>query len=202
MQLLYLHGLAGDDHCPRGQWLADYCDVHHPHIQVVRPNLNQAPAKNFVMLQQLIAQEDTLGIVGCSFGGYSAILCSNLTGVKTVLVNPSVKPHYTFSKRFFKGKPHTPETVGHVTQGGWHMTRADIAWLKANSVEKAVYPKRLLVLLKQGDEVLDYRIARDFYSHTDSRRKSQSHIMIEPNGDHFFSDFTNKIPIMMQFLLG
>ena len=57
---------------------------------------------------------------------------------------------------------------------------------------------RMLVLLQTGDEVLDYRQARDYYS----QDGAQCPMLIERGGDHFMHDLQDKIPLVVDFLFG
>ncbi|PPJ75494.1 hypothetical protein CV021_04865 [Staphylococcus aureus] len=51
-------------------------------------------------------------------------------------------------------------------------------------------------MLKQGDEVLDYREAESYFS----QDGAQSALIVEPGGDHFMHDMDSKIPLMIDFL--
>jgi predicted esterase YcpF (UPF0227 family) len=52
------------------------------------------------------------------------------------------------------------------------------------------------VLLKQGDEVLDYRVAEAYYG----QDGAQCSMIMESGGDHFMHDMADKIPLMIDFL--
>ena len=55
---------------------------------------------------------------------------------------------------------------------------------------------KILVLLQQGDEVLDYRAAHRYYSSA----RPPALLMTEANGSHGMDDFAEKIPLLLQFL--
>ncbi len=67
---------------------------------------------------------------------------------------------------------------------------ADIALPVAQDADK------ILVLLQQGDEVLDYREAQRYYS----AASPSAMIMTEAHGNHAMDDFADKIPMLLQFL--
>lgn len=88
--------------------------------------------------------------------------------------------------------------IGHVTPDGWHISKKDIEWLVANRPEQSLNPQNLLVILKKGDELLNFQDAVDYFSQQDA----QSHIIVEEGGDHRMSDFETKLPQIVQFLFG
>jgi predicted esterase YcpF (UPF0227 family) len=190
MQLIYIHGLNSDAQSPKGQMLTDWCAVHRPEITVIRPDLNLPPMQVMEKLSQLIENDSNTALVGSSQGGFFATACVAKFGVKAVLVNPSVRPFETL-KRFFSSGHQ-----GHTTAGGWTITESDLADFATLFNPVPVHPENLLVILKQGDEVLDYRVAEAHYG----QDGAQSPMIIESGGNHFMHDMADKIPLMIDFL--
>lgn len=190
MQLIYIHGFNSNAASPKGQMLADWCAAHRPDISVQRPDLNLPPQQVMQHLQSLIAQDHSTGLVGSSLGGFYASACVANYGVKAVLVNPSVRPFERF-KRFFQhgATSYTNET-------GWTVTPDQLDDLAKLYHAVPPQPDKLLVLLKQGDEVLDYREAEQYFS----QAQAQSALIVEPGGNHFMDDMDSKIPLMIDFL--
>lgn len=199
--LIYLHGLDSNEHATKGQMLDDYCQQHCPHIQVHRPNLNASPDKVIAMLQTLINKHENTGMVGSSLGGFYANLLVNLTGKKAVLLNPSVHSGNSLKRFFAENFDALPDDyIGHTTPDGWQITKADIQWLVANRPDKSAYPDNLLVIVKKGDELLDYQQAVNYFSQNST--KNNANIIIEEGGDHRMSDFHTKLPQVIEFLFG
>jgi predicted esterase YcpF (UPF0227 family) len=190
MQLIYIHGLNSDALSPKGQMLTDWCATHRPEITVVRPDLNLPPMQVMAILRKLIESDSNTAVVGSSQGGFFATACVAQFGIKAVLVNPSVRPFETL-KRFFAQGQH-----GHTTAGGWTITESDLADFATLFNPVPRFPENILVLLKQGDEVLDYRVAEAHYG----QDGAQCSMIIESGGDHFMHDMTDKIPLMIDFL--
>lgn len=190
MQLIYIHGLNSDAQSAKGQMLTDWCAIHRPEITVIRPDLNLPPMQVMEILSQLIKNNPNTGLVGSSQGGFFATACVAKFGIKAVLVNPSVRPFETL-KRFFSNGLH-----GHTTAGGWTITESDLADFASLFNPVPLHPENILVLLKQGDEVLDYRVAEAHYG----QDGAQSSMIIESGGDHFMHDMADKIPLMIDFL--
>lgn len=192
MQLIYIHGLEADHTSVKGQWLADWCALHRPQIQVRRPNLNLPPEQVLAVLQQLIAADPDSHVVGSSLGGFYATQCVARFGVRAVLVNPSVRPFVSMQRFFQQGQ------ASHATSTGWVITPAQLDTLGQMFQPVPAHPERMLVLLQTGDEVLDYRQARDYYS----QDGAQCPMLIERGGDHFMHDLQDKIPLVVDFLFG
>lgn len=194
MQLIYIHGFNSDAQSVKGRMLQDWCAVHRPEIRVQRPDLNQPPEQVMAILGDLIAQDPQTAVIGSSLGGFFATACVAQHGVRAVLVNPSVRPFESFMRYF---QPFDPmDLVGHVTEGGWAVQREHLEQLRGLFEPVPKHPANILVLLKEGDEVLDYRVAAAHYAQDDA----QCPMIIEPNGDHFMHDMADKIPLMLDFL--
>lgn len=204
MQIVYIHGLNSDHTAEKGKLLDEFCQKHFPQIHVHRPNLNHAPAKVYELLKDLIAKDPQTGLVGSSLGGFFATLMANETGKKAVLLNPSMTPHESL-KRFFpeegdkKAFDNLPDDyVAMTTDTGWEMTKSDILWLEKHHQSQAKHPENILLIVKKGDELLNYQDSVDFFS----QDGHQSHIIIEDGGNHRMDDFDTKLAQVVQFLFG
>ena len=190
MQLIYIHGLNSDANSVKGQMLEDWCRANRPEISVLRPDLNMPPQQVMQLLADAIANDPHIGLVGSSLGGFYATACVAQHSVRAVLVNPSVRPFERFKRFFANGE------TAYQTETGWLVTPDQLDDLKTFYRPVPPYPERILVLLKQGDEVLDYREAEGYFS----QDHAQSALIIEPGGDHFMHDMQSKIPLMINFL--
>ena len=170
--------------------LQDWCEANRPEIKVLRPDLNVSPQQVMHWLEQAIAQDPHTGVVGSSLGGFYATACVAKFGVRAVLVNPSVRPFERFKRFFANGETE------YVTDTGWHVTPSQLDELQNLFRPVPPEPDKVLVLLKQGDETLDYREAESYFS----QDNAQSALIIEPGGDHFMHDMDTKIPLMINFL--
>jgi predicted esterase YcpF (UPF0227 family) len=190
MQLIYIHGFNSNSKALKGQMLQDWCDKNRPEINVVRPDLNLQPLEVIDLLQTLIAQDPHTGLVGSSLGGFYATACVAKCDVKAVLVNPAVRPFERFKRFFLNGE------TSHHTDTGWVVTPEQLTDLKSLYSPVPVHPNNMLVLLKQGDETLDYREAESYYG----QDGAQSPMIVEAGGDHYMHDLDTKIPLIMNFL--
>lgn len=198
MNLIYLHGLDSDANATKGKLLADYCQQHYPNITVMRPDLNRSPSEVVEKVTALINEspKETL-LVGSSLGGYFATFLSNTLGCPALLINPSIQPHISL-QRFSLNDEHSElsenQTI-YTTLGGWQMTRADLDWFAAHSLTEVTYPKRVLAVVKSGDELLNPELAIDFYT------QHGAEVIVQAGGDHRFSDFAEHISKLLPKLL-
>lgn len=205
MKVIYIHGLDSTANSVKGVLLEKYCKTHNPDVEVIRPDLNEAPNKVFERLCELVREVQKAGdkvvVMGSSLGGYFASLVSNQTGCPAVLLNPSTRPHISL-QRFVDDRvtdtiacDDKDDTVIYRTTGGWAMTLRDLDWFSAHKLQQLDYPEKVFVVIKQGDELLDPKVATDFY-------QSQGVEMdLQPGGDHRMTDFEQQLPMIMQHLL-
>ena len=74
----------------------------------------------------------------------------------------------------------------------WTLDHAHLIDLEQLAVPFVQDADKIMVLLQQGDEVLDYREAERYYK--------RSLLISESNGNHAMDDFKTKIPMALQFL--
>ena len=205
MNIIYIHGLDSDANSTKGLLLEKYCQQHHADINVYRPDLNNTPEQVFEQLVQLVTElnsEDKTVLIGSSLGGYFSTLVSNYTGCPALLLNPSTQPHVTlqrFANELFldsdSDEDQAPENqILHTTAGGWDITNADLQWFADHQVSQVNYPKKVAVLLKEGDELLNSELSKAFY------QGQGASVMVQAGGDHRFSDFGEQLPMVIDML--
>jgi predicted esterase YcpF (UPF0227 family) len=139
------------------------------------PELPHRPAQAIELLERIVAREAPRrpAIIGSSLGGFYATWLAERHGLRAVLVNPAVRPYELLR-----------EAVGPqanlYTGARYDFTAEHLAELRALEVPR-VTPARYLLLVRTGDEVLDYRDAVDRY-------RGSEQLVIE-GGDHGFGDF-------------
>ena len=203
MNIIYVHGLDSDANSTKGLLLEDYCEKHYPEIKVYRPDLNSAPKQVFDQLVKSVIElnkEDKTVLVGSSLGGYFSTLVSNYTGCPALLLNPSTQPHVTLQRFANELLLNSVENkilenhIFHTTAGGWNITPTDLQWFANHQLVSIDYPHKIAVLLKEGDELLNAKLSKDFY---------QSHgatVTVQTGGDHRFTDFSEQLPMVISTL--
>ena len=207
MNIIYIHGLDSDANSTKGILLECYCQQHHSDINVYRPDLNSAPEQVFEQLVRLVTELSREGktvLIGSSLGGYFSTLVSNHTGCPALLLNPSTQPHVTL-QRFAnelllnsdedESEYEVPENqILHTTAGGWDITSADLQWFADHQLVSISYPNKIAVLLKEGDELLNAELSKDFY------QTKGAMVTVQAGGDHRFTDFGEQLPMVIDML--
>ncbi|WAI86595.1 hypothetical protein SC65A3_00036 [Psychrobacter sp. SC65A.3] len=211
MNLIYIHGLDSDANSTKGVLLEKYCQRHHPDINILRPDLNKSPAQVCEQLLLLIeglnngkdaeADSSNTVLIGSSLGGYFSTLISNHIGCPALLLNPSTQPHITL-QRFYNtsisnrdssdGLPNNK--VLHTTAGGWNITPSDLQWFADHQLLAVNYPDKISVLIKDGDELLNPKLSKQFY------KEQGVTVTMQAGGDHRFSDFDKQLPMVIYML--
>ena len=192
MRLIYIHGLDSDANSTKGRLLDEYCQRHHPEFEVLRPDLNQHPTQVLNKLTALVSNPKDTILVGSSLGGYFATLVSHKTHCGAFLLNPSIQPHVSLQRFFTEDMPEGDEVIGHETDGGWQITKADLQWFAKQQLQNLTLPPNITVLAKLGDELLDAQKTADFY------QKKGAKVILQSAGDHRMSDFAEQLPMVMQ----
>lgn len=77
----------------------------------------------------------------------------------------------------------------------WHMTMGDLRWFERHKATTFRQPEKLFVLLETGDELLDYRLAAQYYGEQGAK------MWISEGGDYRMTDFAERLEKIMEFIL-
>ena len=141
------------------------------------------PRRAIAYLEKTIEENSIKGMIASSLGGYYATYLSEKYNLKTVLINPSVKPYET--TKSYLGT----NTKSNGEEFEWkekHLGR--LAELKIEKPKQENY----LLFLQTGDDVLDYKVALDFYK--------GSRMIVEQNGNHRFKGLDRYFDEITSFL--
>ena len=178
--ILFVHGFAS---CGIGEKSKTLLR-HYGHDRVLTPDLSFRPAEAAGQLEDLLDSYPVDLIVGSSLGGHYATWVNRNRPRPTVLINPAVRPSRLLSaycgthQRWCDDQP-------------FELTDADIRTLSTQFRPELTPAERYLVLLQSGDEVLDYRLARDYY---------QAHrVIVGSGGNHRFENLADYLPVIDSF---
>ncbi|WP_180072390.1 MULTISPECIES: YqiA/YcfP family alpha/beta fold hydrolase [unclassified Acinetobacter] len=189
MNIIYLHGFKSNAHSIKGTLLQHYC-AKYSGVQVHLPDLNMSPLAAIQQLSERIQSMQDVALVGSSLGGFYATYLVAQHAVPAILINPAMRPWQLFRELFDEQLPLQ-------VHPNWCLDDADLRQLQQLALPVAQDADKILVLLQQGDEVLDYREAHRYYS----AARPPAMLMTEANGSHGMDDFAEKIPLLLQFLL-
>ena len=175
--LLYLHGFRSSPQSNKARIMADYVSAKHPKVRWWCPQLPPSPRDAASLIVEGIASwpRQSMSVMGSSLGGYYASWVAQLARCKSVLINPAVNPARDLEKY-----------IGE--QASWHDPEEkfffrpeyidELRLLDTRSMTPAA-PE--MVLIAQGDEVLDWTEMSERYPHALQ--------LVQEGGDHALSNF-------------
>ena len=149
------------------------------------PELPHRPAQAIALLEHIVekALPRRPALIGSSLGGCYATWLAERLGLRAVLVNPAVRPYELL-------KDAVGPQTNLYTGARYDFTEDHLAELRALEVPK-VTPERYLLIVRTGDEVLDYRDA--------VRRYQGSEQVVIEGGAHGFGDFDRYLDRALAF---
>ena len=185
-RILYIHGLNSSPASTKAQQLLNA--MHRMGIadQLYLPALHHQPRQAIAQLEAIIAGAGPHQpvLVGSSLGGYYATYLAHRHGLKSLLINPSVRPHQRFDGcQVVQTNYYTGEQ--------WLPTDEHLAALAELEVPPPQCPQLCQVWLQTGDETLDYREAEHYYRACSQR--------IQAGGDHGYAGFAGQLPALFAF---
>lgn len=182
--ILYLHGFCSSPASWKAVLLAEAMATRGLAERLVCPFLSPVPATALAAAEGIIATaRGPVTLIGSSLGGHYATWLAEKYDLRAALVNPAVigclAPDRFIGEHanFHSGGPFT-------------FTAAHAAQLAAQAVPTPS-PQRYLLLVEEGDEVLDYR---DAVAHYAGCRQ-----IVLPGGDHSFTQFPKYIAQLIEF---
>ncbi len=181
--ILYLHGFCSSPASWKSRLLGDEMARRGLGEHFVCPSLSPVPAQAMADVSRLIeAANGQVTLVGSSLGGHYANHLAEKYGLNAVVINPAVVARLDLN--LFLGEHANFHSGERFTFTAEHA---------AQLLEQVAppTPPRYWVMLEEGDEVLDWRQARDFYA--DCRQT------VLPQGDHSFTRFPQFISQIIEF---
>jgi predicted esterase YcpF (UPF0227 family) len=190
--IVYLHGLNSGPASVKAQQLGraiSALDASSRPAYFV-PQLHHRPAD---AMRAVMAWLDTTRghsgnerptLVGSSLGGFYATFLAERYGARAVVINPAIRPAKSLAS--YLGPQRNT-----VTGEAYELTRDHFAELDALQVARITEPRRYLLLVQSGDELLDWQDAVAFYGGA-----WQS---VQGGGDHAFQHFETQIAPILRF---
>jgi hypothetical protein len=186
--IVYLHGFNSSAQTAKGRQLAraaaGLADSPLFHL----PSLPDRPA---LAIREVCAWIDTqarvggdLTLVGSSLGGDYATWLAERYGARAALINPAIRPYDDL-------RPYLGRQRNLHTGEEYDVTPEHFAELAALKVTRITRPQRYFLLVRTGDEVLDWRHAVAFYA--------GAFQYVAGGGDHGWTDFGGELASVLRF---
>ncbi len=184
--LLYLHGFNSSPKSIKARLMQEHLQQRRPDIRFVCPQIAATPATAWAQIAEICARlEGPFAVAGSSLGGFWATRVAELFGARAVVINPAVNPHILL-------RDYLGEQVNPYTDERYLLTPTHMQELEALRVDAPSSLDRIWLLQQQGDEVLDYREALDYYRF--------ARVSIQQGGDHSFVGFEHYCAQIIRFL--
>ncbi len=186
LKIIYLHGFNSSAESKKSKILDSYLKRKNP-INLESPNLSISPKKAISQIEKIIKNSaNRVCLIGSSLGGLYATFIANKYDLKSVTINPVVKNHISGMKDLVGTHKnfHTNEE--------YEFTMEYYSELQRLGLETLNKPLNHLCLIKMSDEVLDHKLTSAYFS--------KSYILCEKGGTHGYDDFSEKIPLILDYL--
>jgi uncharacterized protein len=184
-RVVYLHGFNSSPSSLKARLVHDFCAALN--IRADIPTLSYDPVLAMNTAHSCVTAASGLPalLIGSSLGGYYATALAERYGLKAALVNPAVSPCDNLRAEFL-GKQRNMYTGEE-----YEFTLAHVDALRKFDVKTISDPRRYLLLVQTGDEVLDYRLAVQRYAGCQQ--------IVQQGGNHSFEKFADMLPAILQF---
>ena len=189
--LVYLHGFNSSPQTVKGRKLAAAAAALDEPPRVHVPALHHRPALAMRDVRAWVgtnvgdhAAPTSLTFVGSSLGGFYATWLAEHYGTRAIVINPSVRPAASLAAHL------GPQRNLH-TGDAWELTPEHFAELEALTVSSLTRRDRYFLLMRSGDELIDWREA--------VARYASAWQFVLGGGNHGWEDIDDEIPSMLRF---
>ncbi len=180
--ILYLHGFNSSAQSHKAQVLGSFMRERGLAAQYACPDLPPLAPQAIEAIEELGLGRG-ICLVGSSLGGYYATYLAEKHDARAVLINPAIDPHVGLRSYLGTQKNlHTGEP--------YELTEAHLREWQKLYVPR-ITPRRYLLLVETGDEVLDYGRAVERYAGAEQ-------VVIE-GGDHSLRSFPQHLQRILEF---
>jgi len=183
--IIYLHGFGGDSKSLKAPILRAELDV-----DVYTPSY---PSNDIDAAMQIVSdliekhqdKHETIMLMGTSMGGFIAQYLGRKYGTKVVMINPALQASKTLKRyigqnaKFNSGERFT-------------LTAENVKAFKKYEMSEPRHNFGSLLLLDEGDKVIDYRHAYNMY-------KGHATRILYKGGSHRFDHFEESLPAIKEY---
>jgi predicted esterase YcpF (UPF0227 family) len=189
--LVYLHGFNSSPQTVKGRKLAAAAAALDEAPRIHVPALHHRPALAMRGVRAWVeanvrdrAALTSLTFIGSSLGGFYATWLAEQYGARAVVINPSVRPASSLAAHLGPQRNlHTGED--------WELTPEHFAELESLSVPSLTRMDRYFLLMRSGDELIDWYCA--------VARYAGAWQYVLGGGNHGWEDIDDEIPSVLRF---
>jgi len=185
--IVYLHGLNSSPASVKARKVVAFAATLEPPPLVHVPRLATWPSAAIADVRAWVdANADTtaLTFIGSSLGGYYATWLAEHYDARAVLINPAIRP-------FEQLDAYLGAQRNLYTEERWELTRGHFDDLARFRVARITRPERYFLLVRSGDELLDWREAVAHYA--------GARQFVAAGGTHGWEDIDDELISMLRF---
>ena len=188
--IVYLHGFSSAAVSRKASYLKKIFktdDFHVPDYKAHQPGHSIQYLRGYIEQRMRLNDRRKMMLMGSSLGGYYAqYLGSTLSYVdRVVLINPALHAQAILA-------PYIGKHNNMVTGETFEFTQADFEELALFDVVDSAELATTLVLLDEGDDVIDYRFAVQRY-------QDIGRVIVYQGGSHWFDHLDEALPEILAF---
>jgi predicted esterase YcpF (UPF0227 family) len=186
--VVYLHGLNSSPASVKARKLAAFASTLAEPPRVHVPALSTWPSDAIAgvsaWIDANVAAGDPLALVGSSLGGYYATWLAERYGARAIVINPAIRPYAQLAQ--FLGAQRNL-----YTGEAWELSPAHLDDVARYRVAPITRPDRYYLLMRSGDELIDWREAVAHYA--------GAWQFVAGGGTHGWEDIDDEIATMLRF---
>ena len=188
--IFYFHGFSSGAKSHKASVIRKYFsqyEIFIPDYPSHQPRTSIEYLKEYIKQNTKGVNAKPVMLMGSSLGGYYAqFLATQYSFVSAVvLINPCLEPQVTLVSQI-------GEQINTVTNEPFHFTRGEFDEFSQYDVATAKIFRPTLVLLDEGDEIIDCRVASKRY-------ENSGRVIVYPGGDHWFRHMDVALPVIESF---
>ena len=185
-KILYLHGFASSADSTKAKIIESYVKRSTNATTILIPDLDNNIKNAYHQIEEIIKIESPSSIIGSSLGGFFGTYFSEKYDLMCVNINPAIPP---IDRSAYLGENENYSTGAKFVIDQDQLDLLDTMNQKIKRLKKH---KNLMTLVQSGDEVLDYKLAIQYFA--------GSQIEVTFGGNHSFEDFESYIIKIQKFL--
>ncbi len=188
--VIYIHGFGSSGFGTKAQIFREH--FHRKGVRFLAPSLSYVPELAVTTLCETVEVCGVSEVVltGSSMGGFYAAWLAHRYGIRAVLINPAMTMVQPFERLLGLQRNYYDGSRFEWTQAHYDMLKKYRV-----QIEDAQWAGLVLLLLQEGDEVLDHRVTLDIF-----RSLPKDAIIAEPGGNHAFVNIEKHMEKIDAFL--